>query len=92
MTIAQYKKAIELLQSGTGNRLPENTQAYVLKSIKPQNWLAELFAALAKTLIEAESILFKEGLYRRPNFFRLVALGRVALNLIIAIIKLLKNV
>lgn len=92
MTIAQYTKAIEILSRGAGNRLPENTQAHVLQSIKPQNWLTELFAALAKTLIDAQSILFKDGLYRKPNYFRFVALGRVALNLILSLIKLLKNV
>lgn len=92
ITTFAYRKAIQILQTGAGNTIPENTQAAALKAAQAQNWLTSLFEILAKTLIEAESILFRDGLYRKPNFWRFVALGKVALNLILAIIKLLKNV
>lgn len=88
MTIYNYQRAIEFLKAG---QLPPGTQAAVLKQAG-SNWLYNLMAALAKALLEAKDILFKNGLYRKPGIFGFVRLGKVALVLILDIIKILKAV
>lgn len=88
MTIYNYQKAIEFLSQG---QLPPGTQAAVLKKAG-ENWLYNLMAALAKALIEAKEILFKNGLFKKPGLWGFVRLGKVALVLILDIIKTLKDV
>lgn len=88
MTIYNYQKAIQFLQQG---QLPPGTQAAVLKQAG-SNWLYNLMAALAKALTEAKEVLFKDGLYRKPGIFGFIRLGKIALVLILDIIKILKDV
>lgn len=88
MTIYNYQKAIQFLQHG---QLPPGTQAAVLKKAG-ENWLYGLMAALAKALTDAKDLLFKDGLYRKPGFFGFVRLGKIALVLILDLIKVLKDV
>lgn len=88
MTIYDYQKAIKFLQVG---QLPPGTQAVVLKQAG-NNWLLGIMAALAKALMEAKDLLFKDGLYRKPGLFGFLRLGKIALVLILDVIKTLKNV
>lgn len=88
MTIYDYQKAIQFLQQGN---LPPGTQAAVLKKAG-DNWLYNLMASLAKALTEAKDLLFKDGLYRKPGLFGFLRLGKIALVLILDIIKTLKYV
>lgn len=88
MTIYNYQKAINFLNAGF---LPPGTQATVLRKAG-SNWLYNLMAALAKALTEAKDLLFKDGLYKKPGFFGFVRLGKIALVLILDIIKILKDV
>ena len=87
MTIYNYQKAIQFLQQG---QLPPGTQAAVLKQAG-SNWLYNLMAALAKALTEAKDILFKNGLYKKPGILGFIRLGKIALVLILDIIKILKS-
>lgn len=89
MTITQYRNAQSWFEArsipGLSNTSPDNLVLY------NTSVTTKLYSVIGTTLAEALEVLFVNGLYRKPNFWKFVKLGRIGLKLIIAIIQIIKH-